>query len=93
MPVIKSVTEIDAYAQWLNNDKNVIARVTKTALENADYYFVSPAFNGSSKARDQVGELMKYCFSTKLSDTNFSTVDEFILDAFKKAINECLADI
>jgi multiple sugar transport system substrate-binding protein len=93
MPVIKSVTEIEAYSKWLNNDSNVIAKVTKTALANSDSYYVSPAFNGSSKARDQVGELMKYCFSTKLSDTTFTNVEDFIKDAFQKAINECLADI
>ncbi len=93
MPVIKSVTDIPAYNTWLNNEKNVIAKVTKTALANSDCYFVSPAFNGSSKARDQVGELMKYCFSTKLSDTEFSNVDDFIRDAFEKAVKECLADI
>ena len=98
MPVIKSVMNIKAYADWFagangNSKDGVIALVTKTAFENADYYFVSPAFNGSSKARDQVGELMKYCFSTKLAYTKFTTVEEFIKDAFQQAINECLADI
>ncbi len=90
MPVIKSATEIDAYAKWLNNangTNNLPALVIKTALENSDYYFVSPAFNGSSKARDQVGELLKYCFTTVTDD-----VDKMILDAFKKAVDECLAD-
>ena len=90
MPVIKSATEIEAYANWLNNangTNNLPALVIKTALENSDYYFVSPAFNGSSKARDQVGELLKYCFTTQTDD-----IEKMISDAFKKAIDECLAD-
>jgi len=90
MPVIKSATEIEAYANWLNNangTNNLPALVIKTALENADSYFVSPAFNGSSKARDQVGELLKYCFTTQTDD-----IEKMISDAFKKAIDECLAD-
>ena len=98
MPVIKSVMDIKVYSDWINsangNSKDgVTALATKIALENTEYYFVSPAFNGSSKARDQVGELIKYCFQTPLAGSGFATVDELILDAFKKAINECLADI
>ena len=95
MPVVNSAKEIESYAKWLNNangTNNLTALVIKTALENTDSYFVSPAFNGSSKARDQVGELLKYCFTTTLADGGFATVDDLILDAFKKAIEECLAD-
>ena len=95
MPVINSAKEIPAYSKWLDNANgynNLPALVIKTALENTDSYFVSEAFNGSSKARDQVGELLKYCFTTKLSDSGFTTIEELIEDAFKQAIKECLAD-
>ena len=91
MPVINSAKEVQSYAEWLdkaNGTNNLAALVIKTALENSDYYFVSPAFNGSSKARDQVGELLKYCLTTPAAD-----VDAMILQAFKDAITECLADL
>ena len=59
----------------------------KTALANADYYFVSPAFNGSSKARDEVAKLMQTCLTTQAAD-----IDAMILQAFKDAVKECEAD-
>ncbi len=93
MPVINSAKEIPAYAEWLdgaNGTDKLVAKVIKTALDNTDYYFVSPAFNGSSKARDQVGVLLQYCLTN--SPANGESVDDFILEAFKKAINECLSD-
>ncbi len=98
MPVIKSVTSIPTYASWLesangNSKAGTIALSVKTAFENSDYYFVSPAFNGSSKARDQVGALLQTCFTKTLDGSGFSTVDELIRDAFQKAINECLSDL
>ena len=98
MPVINSAREIGAYKDWLNSANGtsfngIIALTINEALKHTDSYYVSPAFNGSSKARDQVGELLKYCFTTTLAESGFSTVDDLILDAFKKAINECLADL
>ena len=93
MPVINSVKTIDAYAKWLNGANGTDklgALVIKTALENTESYFVSPAFNGSSKARDQVGVLIQYCFTN--SPANGVSVDDFILEAFQKAIAECLSD-
>jgi multiple sugar transport system substrate-binding protein len=93
MPVIYSAKNIPTYAKWLenangNSKQGVIALVTKTAFENTESYFVSPAFNGSSKARDQVGILLQYCLTTQAAD-----IDQMILDAFKEAIQECLSDL
>ena len=54
------------------------------ALSQSDAYFVSPAFNGSSVARDQVGILMQ--------DALVNTEADFdaVLDRlFKKAVDEC----
>ena len=81
-PVIQSVKENPIYAEFLASAStaNIQAYAVKVALDQADAYYVSPAFNGSSAARDQVGLLMQKC----LSD---STVD--IAAAFKKAIEEC----
>ena len=101
IPVIERsvlVEKIPAYGTWLDTGvqpgavkadekSKVIANTIKVALEQADAYYVSPAFNGSSKARDQVGELMKFCFTTPTDD-----VDALISKAFKEAIAECVAD-
>ena len=97
IPVIERDILVEAvpyYGEWLAgtaenlSDKDItIAKTIAAALDQADAYFVSPAFNGSSKARDQVGALMQYCFTTPATD-----VDAMILEAFKKAIAECIAD-
>ena len=85
-PVISSVTEHPAYAQFLSNysTANIQAYAVKVALEQADAYYVSPAFNGSSVARDQVGILMQACMLLTGND-----IDEAIKKAFEQAIYEC----
>ena len=101
IPVIEKdviVEALPAYGTWLDTGISpgatvatpkgkLIADTIKVALTQVDTYYTSPAFNGSSKARDQVGELMKYCFSTPTDN-----VDALIADAFKKALEECVAD-
>ncbi len=52
---------------------------TKVALQQENSYYTSPAFIGSSKARDEVGLLMQAVF------VGTKTVDQ----AFKDAISEC----
>ena len=90
MPVIELETlinELPAFGAWLNYSDTVQTRALKVSLEQADAYYVSPAFNGSSQARDQVVELMKYCFTTPAVD-----IDAMIAEAFAKAIAECEAN-
>ena len=53
-------------------------------LEQEKAYFVSPAFNGSSVARDEVGKLVQKCFTAKADN-----VDNMIKDAFGDAVAEC----
>ncbi len=87
MPVIKSVSDLPGYANYLasaNGSTKLTALAVKVGIEMENYYFVSPAFNGSSKARDKVGELMQYCFVTPASD-----VDAMLNEAFKAAVVEC----
>ena len=81
-PVIQSIKEDPTYAAFLASAStaNIQAYAVKVALDQANAYYVSPAFNGSAAARDQVGLLMQKC----LSD---ATVD--IAQAFKKAVDEC----
>ena len=87
MPVIKSVTENENYAAWLakgNGKEYLVAKCVQVGIDGRDDYFVSPAFNGSSKAREQAGALLLKCLST---DTE--NVDKLIDDAFQEALDEC----
>ena len=56
----------------------------KLALSQSNAYFVSPAFNGSSAARDQVGILMQSALVYTGDD-----VDAKIAKLFEDAIYEC----
>jgi hypothetical protein len=53
------------------------------ALSQVDAYFVSPAFNGSSTARDEVGILMKNAL------VKTENIDEAIAKLFKDAVGKC----
>ena len=78
-PVLKSTTELTAYSNWLDASTTLQAAATKVCIANRDSNFVSPAFVGSSTARDQVGALLEAVVSgTKDIDT-----------AFDDAIAEC----
>ena len=88
VPVLKSVADHPIYkaevekANGYDHIAMLSAQVCLT-LENA--YYVSPAFNGSSVARDEVGKLMVGVFS---ADKN-ADVDAIIQKAFDDAIQEC----
>lgn len=87
MPVLKSVTENENYAAWLAKGDGygyLVAKCVQVGIDGRDNYFVSPAFRGSSKAREQVGALLLKCLSTETSD-----VDSLINQAFQDAIDEC----
>ena len=80
-PVIKSVQNNETYQKWLglaNGKNNLTALSVKYALSQVDAYYVSPAFNGSSDARKQVGLIMVNVFGGK-------SIDE----EFKRAMEEC----
>ena len=85
-PAIQSVAQNEIYADFLNSAStaNIQAYAVKVALEQKDAYYVSPAFNGSSVARDQVGLLMQKCLVAE--DGN---VDSMIKKAFEEAVAEC----
>ena len=89
VPVIKSVDTNAAYKTFLDNadgGDNVAALSVKVCLEQENYYYTSPAFNGSSKARDQVGKLIQSCFKISKEVTD---VPAEIKKLFDKAISEC----
>jgi multiple sugar transport system substrate-binding protein len=96
-PVIKSVQKNEVYQQWLDSARgknevvdgeqlpaNLTAMSVKLALAQEKAYFVSPAFNGSSEARDQVGVIMQTILVYEGQD-----VDAAIDKAFKEAMEEC----
>lgn len=84
VPVLKSVAENESYAEFIKNADgyNYIAALSaKICLEQEKAYYTSPAFNGSSTARDQVGALLVKCLT--------ATTDAEINEAFSDAIDEC----
>ena len=86
VPVLKSVSDHPVYADYLagaNGGSNIAALSTKVCLEQADAYYTSPAFNGSSAAREQVGTLLMKCLT--LTDN----IDAEIEKAFEDAVEEC----
>lgn len=89
VPVLKSVGENAIYKDFLNKssgykaeDGGITALSAKVCMEQQAWYYTSPAFVGSSEARDQVGELMTSVF------TGTKTVE----DAFKYAVEMCIAN-
>ena len=90
VPVLKNVNEDVYYQEFLQDasgfKSGIAAYSAKVCLEQANAYYVSPAFNGSSKARDEVGLLMQQCFSQyeKASDKL-----GMIKKEFDEAIEEC----
>jgi len=87
VPVIKSVSENPIYADFIANadgGKNIAALSAKVCLEQEHAYYTSPAFNGSSEARDQVAKLLTKCLALTGDD-----VDAKIAEAFEVAVSEC----
>ena len=87
VPVLKSVSTNPVYAEYIANadgGKYVTALSAKVCLDQVDAYYTSPAFNGSTAARDQVGTLMVKALTAKGDD-----LDAQIDKAFKDAVDEC----
>ncbi len=87
VPVLKSVAEHEGYKAFLDSadgGDNIAALSAKICMEQEEAYYTSPAFNGSSTARDEVGALLTKCLSAETSD-----VDALIKEAFADAIDEC----
>jgi multiple sugar transport system substrate-binding protein len=86
VPAISSVSSSPAYANWLasaNGTSNIAALSAKQCLAQKDYYFTSPAFVGSSIARQQVGLLL-----TKILAAS-GDVNSIVDNAFNLAIEDC----
>ncbi|MGP1507414.1 MAG: extracellular solute-binding protein [Sphaerochaeta sp.] len=84
VPVIKSVADNEVYSEFLasaDGGKYITALSASVCLSQEDAYYTSPAFNGSSTARDQVGALLAKCLTLN--------TDKDIEAAFQDAIDEC----
>ena len=91
VPVLKSVAQNEIYADYLakaDGYNYISALSAKVCLEQQDAYYTSPAFNGSSAARDQVGLLLQKCLVETGDD-----VDAIINKAFKDAVTACKESI
>ena len=87
VPVLKSVADHEVYKEYLgkaDGGNYITALSAKICMEQESAYYTSPAFNGSSTARDEVGALLTKCLSDETSD-----VDALIDQAFADAIEEC----
>ena len=85
VPVLQSVSENPVYADFLasaDGGNYISALSAKVCLEQADAYYTSAAFNGSSEARDQVGNIITKALPA-------TDIDAVIDDIFQDAIDEC----
>ena len=88
VPVIKSVGENEVYKNFIaqaDGGNHISALSAKVCLEQANAYYTSPAFNGSSTARDEVGSLLTKCL-TFSGDDVAAQIDK----AFEEAVKKCL---
>jgi len=89
VPVIKSVGDNEIYKgsflDLADGGDYISALSAKICLEQEKAYYTSPAFNGSSTARDQVGLLMQKCLSSDWG----ADAEAQIKKAFEDAVAEC----
>lgn len=90
VPVLKSTFELDAYKEFLagasNNKEGIAALSGQICMEQEDAYFTSPAFIGSSDARDQVGQLLVNYISA-----DSGTTKDQLRQLFTEAYNRCVS--
>ena len=84
--VLKSAQENPVYKdfQATAGTEGIQAYAVQVTLEQQDSFYNSPAFFGSSVAREQVGLLVQKCLAVETND-----VDAAIATAFENAVKEC----
>jgi len=88
VPVLKSVGDNEVYADFLakaDGGDYISALSAKVCLDQEHAYYTSPAFNGSSTARDQVGLLMQAAFISE----DGGDVNAMLDKLFANAVKEC----
>ncbi len=93
VPVIKSVAQNEVYAEFINSadgGDNIAALSAKVCLEQQEAYYTSPAFPGSSEARDQAGNIITTAMvECQYKDFSSADVDATIAKIFKDALTKC----
>ena len=90
MRIVKQAAPNGVYKYCLpranaDGGNNISALSAKVCLEQQDAYYTSPAFNGSSTARDEVAALLPKC----LTIPDDADVDAEIVKAFEEAVAKC----
>ena len=88
VPVLKSVAENEIYKKFLESADGgdyISALSAKVCLQQEKAYYTSPAFNGSSAARDQVGLLLQSAFV----ENDGGDVKALLDRLFANAVKEC----
>ena len=89
VPVLKSVADNETYKtkflDLADGGDYIAALSAKVCMSQVNAYYTSPAFNGSSTAREQVGGLL----TAALSAADNGNLDALINRLFKDAIDEC----
>ena len=83
MPVTNSAYENAAFQEFLDGE-SIIAQTINMAQTVKDKLFVSPAFNGSNKAREQVGIALNEALAASPAEASAK-----IKEALKSAYKEC----
>ena len=90
VPVLKSTFELDPYKEFLagasTNKEGIAALSAKVCMEQENSYFTSPAFEGSSHARDQVGNLL-IAYVSASKDASEAELKKL----FSDAVNRCIS--
>ena len=87
IPVIKSVENDEIFKKSMeeaDGGAGIAALSIKVGMEMKDMYFVSPAFVGSSTARDQVGQVVQKALNMK-GDNIAAQIESALQDA----VDEC----
>lgn len=91
VPVLKSVAQDATYSAFIANAEGgndyATALAAKVCLEQEDAYYTSPAFNGSSMARDQIGKALTKILPKSREDNG--ALNAFINEVFDDATREC----
>jgi len=90
VPVLRSTFELDAYKNFLddanNNASGIAALSAQICMEQEDAYFTSPAFIGSSDARDQVGQLL-VAYITAAEGSSDAELRQLFVDAYNRCVS------
>ncbi len=90
LPVIQSVQQLDGYKEILDNADtglNMAGMAAKLCLEYKEALFVSPAFYGSSEARDQMEILLNGC--VVVPNGTADAIRQGIIAKFRDAKAKC----